>query len=387
MEIIDKINALGEAAKYDVCLSSCLDKGRKRDPHDPHYRWIYPASLPNGRTAPILKILMGNQCENNCLYCLNRAEREHRDISFTPEELARVFMELVQKHKVHGLFLSSAVKQGPNYTMEKMIKAAEIIRVKQRYKGYIHLKVLPGVDYSYVERAAELATRLSLNLEAPTSRSLARIAPDKDLKDDIIKRMIWIRDIIKRQGKGMCRNQTTQFVVGASEESDKEILDTTDWLYRNIHLYRAYFSAFQPVEDTPLEGHPPTPLLREHRLYQVDFLVRLYGFSFKEMVLGPKENLLLETDPKIAWAKNNPQFFPLEVNRADRFELLRIPGIGPKSADRIIKRRRENRFSSLEELKGTGAIAGRAAPFILIKGKIQSSGHQLQIKYPAPFSI
>ena len=372
MDTFKKIGLLAEAAKYDVCMSSCLSGGRKPDPADPVHRWIYPAVLPNGRTVPILKILMDNVCENNCTYCIHRRGRDHPTASLTPEELANIFMGLVRGRLVHGLFLSSAISSGPNKVMEKMIRAVEIIREKQKFSGYIHLKILPGANLDYVERAVELANRVSLNLEAPNRKRLAKIAPEKVFIKDLLKPMEHARDLIL-QGKGKARSQTTQFVVGASGESDNEILKSTAYLYKNLGLWRAYFSAFQPVPDTPLENHPPTPLVREHRLYQTDFLLRQYGFKLSEVVFCEDGNLPQKYDPKMAWALAHPERFPIEVNKAEYGQLLRIPGIGPVSAKRISKLRRKDRFHNLEELKATRMVLKRALPFILVNGRLASS--------------
>ncbi len=367
METFKKIELLSQAARYDVCLSSCLDGGRRPDPKDPLYRWIYPAVLPNGKTVPILKILMDNSCPNSCVYCLHRRGGDCPTISFRPEELASVFMGLVRSNFVHGLFLSSGLGSGVKEMMERMIKTSELIRERYKFPGYIHLKVLPGADYSYVERATELANRVSINLEAPNKERLKKIAPQKDF-DQLLTPMGWIRSLIS-QRKTKARSQTTQFVVGASDESDREILQTTAWLYKHFRLGRAYFSAFQPIPNTPLEDHPPTPLIREHRLYQADWLLRQYGFRLSEIIFGPDGNLSQRYDPKMVWALTHPERFPIEVNTASYEELLRVPGIGPISAKRIITARGRHRFHTLDELRRTRVVLKRAVRFILINGR------------------
>lgn len=372
MDTFKKIGILAEAAKYDVCMSSCLSGGRKPDPADPVHRWIYPAALPNGKTVPILKILMENACCYNCTYCIHRQGRNHLTTGLKPEELANIFMGLVRGRLVHGLFLSSAISSGPNRVMEKMIRAVEIIREKQKFGGYIHLKILPGANLDYAERAVELADRVSLNLEAPNRKRLAKIAPQKVFIEDLLRPMEQIRDLIL-QRKGKARSQTTQFVVGASDESDEEILKSTAYLYKHLGLWRAYFSAFGPVPDTPLENHPPTPLLREHRLYQADFLLRQYGFKLSEVVFGEDGNLSQKYDPKMAWALAHPERFPIEVNRAEYGQLLRVPGIGPISAKRIVRLRRKDRFHNLEELRATRMVLKRALPFVLVNGRLAKS--------------
>lgn len=369
MGIFEKAKVLGDAAKYDICLSSCIAGGRVKDPKDPINKWIYPTSLPDGKITFLLKILLSNECENDCKYCINRCGRDFQRINFEPEELVKLFIELYYKRLVHGLFLSSGVAWGVNQTMEKMIKVVEILRKKYQFKEYIHLKILPKADFSYVQRATQLANRVSLNLESPTQKGLSKIS-NKNIKDDIYQRMKWIDKIISTENLRV--SQTTQFVVGASDESDYELLNTTNWLYKNLNLARTYFSAFQPVENTPLEIHPPTPLLREHRLYQADFLLKCYRFKFEELKFDAKGNLPLNLDPKMVFALSNMEKFPLEINKASKEELLRVPGIGPISAARIIKSK--NKFHNLNELKRVGVVVKRAAQFILIDGKLPLSG-------------
>lgn len=253
--------------------------------------------------------------------------------------------------------------------MDEMIKTVEILRFKYRFPGYIHLKILPGASLSYVERAIELADRVSINLEAPNQERLSRISANKDF-DDLLLRMKWINAITSR-GKPLSSGHTTQFVVGAADETDRELLGTTWNLYQKLGLTRAYFSAFRPVEGTPLEGHSPTSPIREHRLYQADFLLRRYGFKFEELAFDVQGNLPLNLDPKVVWALNHPEKFPVEVNKASYQELLKVPGIGPSSASRIVRDRLKSKFHTLEELRSTGAVVRRAAPFILINGRSQ----------------
>jgi len=385
MDTFQKVQVLGQAAQYDICAACGTEAGRIRDDIG---RWIYPAAMPDGRRVMLLKILMSNACENNCLYCANRRGRDFRRISFQPEELARLFDELHRRGLVQGLFLSSAVCGGATRMMEQMLAAAELLRLKYEFRGYIHLKILPGADLACVERAAELADRLSINLEAPSQERLARIASGKDFNElltpmGLVKAIIdrgLVTNLLPLKGKNGWKpmwekvrqvraGQTTQFVVGAADETDREVMRTTHWLYRELDLARAYFSAFQPVVDTPLEDRPPTPLIREHRLYQADFLFRRYGFEFDDLVFDEDGNLPRSFDPKMMWALTHPELFPVEVNLASREELLRVPGIGPRSAARILKLRRQGRFRSLQDLSKIGAVAKRAAPFILLDGR------------------
>jgi len=285
-----------------------------------------------------------------------------------PAELAELFSTLWQKGLVQGFFLSSGVQRNPDSTMARMIRTVEIVRKKYGFPGYVHLKILPGTSFEAVERAMRVSTRVSVNLEAPSPDRLARIAPGKDFHADLVRRMGWVRSILEQRST-RCVDHTTQFVVGAADETDSEILSVTERLYAKMKLKRAYYSAFQPVEEEVQEGRRPTSTLREHRLYQADFLMRRYGFAFDELSFDKGGNLSVEEDPKRVWASNHPERFPVEINRASREELMRVPGIGPQSARRIVTRRVKDKYSSPEELRGAGAVVGWAAPYILINGK------------------
>jgi putative DNA modification/repair radical SAM protein len=368
MEIFEKVEILGRSAQYDLCGEACgTDAARKKDDLG---RWIYPAALPDGRRVAMLKVLLSNACQKDCYYCANRASRDFRRISFAPEELARAFDQMHRKGLVKGLFLSSGVCGEAGRAMDQMIATVDLVRKRYAFSGYVHLKILPGASLAHVERAVQLATRVSVNLEAPNAERLARIAPRKDFAANLLQPMHWAKGLIEASGGGLVpAGQITQFVVGAADESDREILMTTARLYKEIGLARAYFSAFQPVADTPLESHPSTPPLREHRLYQSDWLLRQYDFTFEDLIFDETGNLPREADPKMMWAQVHPERFPIEVNRASREELLRVPGLGPRSVARILRLRRQGTFRTLTDLKKIGAVASRAAPFILLDGK------------------
>jgi predicted DNA-binding helix-hairpin-helix protein len=276
------------------------------------------------------------------------------------------------RNYVEGLFLSSGVCGRADATMEQMIKTVELLRLKYGYQGYVHLKVLPGASQSLVEKAGELADRMSVNLEAPNRKRLAILSPGKEMMTNMLERMQWMHQL-SEQGK-IPSGQTTQFVVGPAGETDFELLRSVTWLYKHVGLRRAYFSAFIPVPQTPLENVERTPLLREHRLYQAEFLLRTYGFSLEELAFkGTDFNLPLDYDPKMVFALVRPGRYPVEVNKAAKEELLRVPGIGKRSAARILSLRRQGRITDIQELKNLGVVVKRARPFITILGRTQ--GH------------
>ena len=362
-----KLDLLGRLARFDLSCACGAPTGRQRSDLD---RWIYPAVLPGGKTAPLLKVLLTNSCEKNCRYCENRCGRDVERLSFGPEELARTFMQLFESGRVMGLFLSSALMGGGVRTMDRMIATAEVLRRRHAFRGYLHLKILPGVQESQVERAGALATRVSINLEVPHRRFLGTIAPEKE-PDDLAGPLGWILKHRDAGRRGWAPSGfTTQFMVGAAGETDRDILTKTFALYRTMKAARVYYSAFQPVAGTPLENEKACPLWREHRLYQCDFLMRRYGFDLDEIDFAGAGNLDEKEDPKMRWARAHPATFPVEVNRAPLELLLRVPGIGPTSARRIVAMRWESAIRSPAQLRAAGAAARRAAPYVLLDGRL-----------------
>jgi predicted DNA-binding helix-hairpin-helix protein len=332
---------------------------------DDHF--VHQAIMPGGKRIALLKTLQTSACERDCYYCPFRAGRDFRRATFTPDEMARVFSELAQRNRVEGLFLSSGLAGGGIRTQDKIIATAEILRRKYEFRGYIHLKVMPGAEAEQIRRAMQLANRVSVNLEAPNTQRLAQLAPHKVFLEELVRPLRLIESIRRELGFGP--GSTTQFVVGGADESDREILATASQLIREARLSRVYFSAFNPIPDTPLENRAPTPLMREHRLYQSDFLLRQYGFGFDDLVFDGGGNLPLQMDPKIAWAQRHLAHAPVELNRAGRGELLRVPGIGPKTVDVILRARHTGRLRELADLRKLGILAARAAPFILLNGR------------------
>jgi predicted DNA-binding helix-hairpin-helix protein len=335
---------------------------------------IFQAVGPGGKRIPLLKTLLTSACERDCYYCACRAGRDCQRATFQPEELARTFMALHRARKVDGLFLSSGVAGGGVRTQDRLIAAAEILRFKLGFRGYLHLKIMPGAEQAQVERAMQLADRVSINLEAPNTARLGQLAPHKTFLDELLTRLVWVEAIRGSQPgvkgwNGRWPSTTTQFVVGGADETDLELMQTTQMLYRRLKLARAYYSGFAPVEGTPLENRPPINPWRQSRLYQASFLLRDYGFDMEELPFNPTGALPLDADPKLAWARENLAEAPLELNRADRHELLRIPGIGPKGADTILQARIHGRLTSVEGLRALGVSVRRAAPFVLVDGR------------------
>jgi predicted DNA-binding helix-hairpin-helix protein len=336
---------------------------------------IHMAAMPNGQRTPLLKSLLTSACERNCYYCPFRAGRNSRRVTFKPDELAGLVVDLSQQNVIRGAFLSSGMIGGGLKTQDKLLDTAEILRTRRGYRGYLHLKIMPGAETAQIERAMRLADRVSVNLEAPNPKRLSMLAPQKQMMEELLEPLRVVERIRQTQPahlgwNGRWPSTTTQFVVGAVGESDLELLQTVAYLYRKLKLARAYFSAFFPVSDTPFEGMNPANPWREHRLYQASFLLRDYGFELEDMPFLQSENLPLEVDPKQAWARQNLSQKPLDLNRAERHELLRVPGIGPRGAQAILNARvRGGRLRSLEDLKGLGIYASRAAPYILLDGR------------------
>jgi len=283
--IKDKLSALTRSARFDVC--GC--EGTPDADRSP-LGFLYNAALPNGGTVCLFKVLQPNVCVNDCAYCMSQVGRDCPRFVFQPDELAKTFMDLSRKHIAKGLFLSSGVSGNAAGTMERMLATVEILRRRYGYRGYIHLKIMPGAPFDTVEAACRLADRVSLNMEAPTPQYLARLSTRKDLLPDIVERMRWVKQLSEKNETWTPSGQTTQFVVGAAGESDQELLHATQGLYRDIGLQRVYYSAFRPVVASRLENTRPTPPLREHRLYQTDWLLRVYGFPLEEVALALKPN-------------------------------------------------------------------------------------------------
>ena len=365
-----KLMTLGEMARFDVCGFPSVFSGRNKKFQ--RFKFIYPAVGKKGRCIRLFKVLQSNACEGNCFYCANRKDRDFQRISFTPDELAKLFVQYYSRELVDGLFLSSAINRSADQSEEKMLETVEILRHRYGYRGYIHYKVLPGTDESIIDAAAQLADRLSINLEAPSAKCLAELSPSKNYVLDLIGGLEKIARVNRQ--KPLKAGITTQLVVGAAKETDREILNLSRRLYQGYKLWRVYYSAFMPILDTPLDNLPPCSSLREYRLYQADFLLRRYGFTPQELVFEKNGNLLQDRDPKLAWALRHEDKFPVEVNKADFHELIRVPGIGRISARRIVETRKKEKFTQLDQLRRTGAVTTRAGNFLTLQGRFYGGG-------------
>ncbi len=384
MDLMEKLEILTDAAKYDVaCTSSGVDRpGRPGMLGNAVKAGICHSFAADGRCISLLKVLMSNDCAYDCTYCVNRRSMDGPRVSFTPEELVELTIQFYRRNYIEGLFLSSAVVKNPDYTCELMLKAVKKLREEEHFWGYVHVKAIPGASPRLTEQLGFYADRMSVNIELPSQKSLALLAPQKS-KEKILSPMRQIRDGIaencadlvkyKAAPKFVPAGQSTQMIIGATPETDRQILSLTEGLYQRYSLKRVFFSAYIPVvndRNLPARDTPP-PLLREHRLYQADWLLRFYGFRAKELLDDQHPDFNPVLDPKCNWAVNHMELFPVEVNRAPYEMLLRVPGVGVKSAMRIRSARRYTKLD-FDALKKLGVVLKRARYFLLCNGKSMS---------------
>ena len=379
MNVRQKLEILADAAKYDVSCSSSGSsrKNKNKGLGNGSIAGICHSWSEDGRCISLLKILMTNSCMYNCEYCINRRENERVRVSFSPEEVANLIMNFYRRNYIEGLFLSSGVIKNPNYTMESLIRVAELLRYKYNFNGYIHMKAIPGASEDLISRMGLLVDRMSINIELPTKESLKILAPEKKVADIIrpmgnVKNDMMVygadRKVFAHTPKFLPAGQTTQMIVGAGGESDLDIIKTSEKLYNKFSLKRVYYSGFVPVVKSKYtKDIDRAPLLREHRLYQADFLMRGYNFKAKDLLDSNHFNLDLSIDPKSNWAINNIERFPIEINRASYGELLKVPGFGRIYANRIIEARKFHKLT-YDSLKAMKISTKRAKHFILVNG-------------------
>ncbi len=376
MDIQQKIKTLSTIATLDCEGPPSLTREQQKAQFIKQSQ-VYVTHPQQGK-IPVMRILQTSACERNCHYCPFQTDRNYRRVTLTPEELAASFDQMQRKKLVKGLFLSSGIIGGGVKAMDKTLATVDILRRKHEYHGYIHLKIIPGADTAQIEQAARLADRLSINLEGANEQRLAKLAPKKDFWQELIAPFYWLRQNQNKLGPWVkLPSLTTQFVVGPAGEADKELLTTANKLYQEANLSRAYYLAFKPIPNTPFEQLSKTSPTREHRLYQADWLLRFYGFQLNELPFNKQGHLPQTIDPKLAWAKQHLNQHPIEINKASRAELLRVPGVGPKTAEAIIAVRRQSPLTDLHQLKQLGAQADKAAPYILLNGR--QPGYQLPL--------
>ncbi len=395
-----RLAILADGAKYDVsCASSGSSRRNREGIGAAASCGICHSWSADGRCVSLLKILLTNRCIYDCAYCANRRENDIPRVALTPEEVAEITIGFYRRNYIEGLFLSSGVVRSPDHTMELLIRAVRTLREEHRFNGYIHLKLVPGADPLLVAEAGRLADRVSVNIELPSRESLKLLAPDKS-REAVTAPMRQVAELIteRREERRLKRRpppfapagQSTQLIVGASGESDLQIVRLAEGLYRRVELKRVYYSAFIPaVTDPRLPALPGPPLLREHRLYQADWLMRYYGYAADELLDETAPLLDPALDPKCGWALRHRHLFPVEVNRADYEILLRVPGIGVRSAQRIVRARRTGHLA-LDDLPGLGVVMKRARYFVTARGRyggdlsLDAAGLRELLVKPAP---
>jgi predicted DNA-binding helix-hairpin-helix protein len=339
-----------------------------------HHIPIYMTAALGGKRIPLLKAMLTTACEMNCKYCAFNSNRNYRRVTFKPQELAEVFYAIHKKGWAEGIFLSTGIFGGGANTQDQLLDTAEILRHRLGYRGYIHLKIMPGSEKGQLLQAMRVADRVSVNLEAPNALRLATLAPRKLFQEQLLTPLKWMEEIRKIESprlawKGRWPSSSTQFVVGAAEETDLELISLTTALTKTLGVKRTYFEAFKPVQGTPLENHPPEDPLRQQRLYQASFLLRDYGFDLEDFYFSQDGNLPLAMDPKQSYAQENLRYSPIDLNTAEPRDLLRIPGIGPAGVKAITNARKIRKLQDISQLKKMGILAERAAPYIILDGK------------------
>ncbi|NLW30844.1 MAG: radical SAM protein [Fibrobacter sp.] len=370
MDTIQKLQLLSEASQYDLaCACGTNDTDRRK--RGKNGSWLYPVSLPQGGYSVIFKTLMSNSCINDCKYCPYRIDSDVRRCTIGSDEVVGTFLEYYRQKKVFGLFLSSGVISNPDKTMELLNDTAGLLRKKHNFRGYIHLKIIPGASDAAIEEAVNLASAVSINIETPGIRSFGKLTAKKNYMNDIIAPLKLISRLTQKHSRYQRVKKTTQFIVGASDETDAEIVRYTAGMYKKLNLNRVYFSSYQRgLGDSNIPGEERKYIrkedgfLREHRLYQVDFLLRKYGFIESDFVFDEQGHLFLDDDPKNVWAKRHPEFFPVNINHAGKYALLRVPGIGPQTARMILEIRKEGKIRKIDGLPLKGKRLEKAQSYI-----------------------
>lgn len=370
MDTIEKLKVLSEDSQYDLACACGTSKNDRRK-RGLDGKWLYPVTLPQGGYSILLKTLLSNACTNDCKYCPLRSGTNVRRCTLQPEEVASVFMEYVRRKKVFGLFLSSAVINNADYTMDEINAVARLLRYRHNFRGYIHLKIIPGASAAAIEDSLSLASAVSLNIETPGKKHFDALSSKKDYTRDIIHPLKLISKLTEKGSRFSRVKCTTQFIVGASDETDSEIIEYMFGLYNRLNFNRVYFSAYQKgLENPEIPGERQSPnpektFLREHRLYQVDFLIRRYGFKGNDILLDQSGNLRMDKDPKEVWADSHPEYYPVRINTSDRETLLRVPGLGPDTVSKILKMRQDRKITRLEALGIKGKRLKKVKSYVI----------------------
>jgi putative DNA modification/repair radical SAM protein len=378
--ILEKVQILADAAKYDV---SCSSSGSKRQNHNKGLgnasNGICHTYTEDGRCVSLLKILLTNFCIYDCAYCVTRKSNDIKRAAFTVQEVVDLTINFYRRNYIEGLFLSSGIFKNADYTMERLVAVAKKLRLEHKFNGYIHLKSIPGASDELMHQAGLYADRLSVNIEMPTEKGLKLLAPDKNRKD-MIQPMNYLKDaiILHKDERKLLKTspifapagQTTQMIIGATQETDKEIMYAADGFYKGFNLKRVYYSGYVPISnDKRLPGlDTGVPMVRENRLYQTDWLMRFYGFKVQELLNDFNPHLDLDIDPKLSWALRNLSFFPLDINKADLQLILRVPGIGVQSAQKIVAARKFHKLN-WEHLKKIGVALNKAKYFVVCNSR------------------
>ncbi|WP_422478329.1 helix-hairpin-helix domain-containing protein [Pleomorphochaeta sp. DL1XJH-081] len=389
MDTATKLDILARDAQYDLSCACSTKRPQEHRKRTDSGSWLYPVTVASGGSGIMLKTLLSNSCTNDCKYCPLREDTDTRRTSLKPEELASFFMEFQSKRRLIGLFLSSGVIGSADYTMDRLIATAEILRKQYRYRGYIHMKIIPGASTDAIDKALSLSSAVSLNIETPGASHFAKLSESKHYDTDIIGGIKYLSAMTAKGSPFAKVTKTSQFIVGASDETDKEILNYTWAMYRKLGYNRLYYSAYQsglgdpriPGEQLGLQATPvtqaslfpeirtaagnPQILMREHRLYQADYLYRQYGFTFNDLLFDQTGNLDLSSDPKLLWARHHPEFFPVSISKASKEDLLKVPGIGPILANRIVTYRKNTPIGSLENLKMPRYLLEKAREYLV----------------------
>lgn len=384
MDVVDKIDILSRDAQYDLSCACGTKNPNEHRTRSKEGSWLYPVTVANGGSGIMLKTLISNVCTSDCRYCPLREESDTKRTSLTPDEIARFFMDLLSHTPLIGIFLSSGIIGSSDFTMDRLIATAELLRYKYHYKGYIHTKIIPGASREAIYQAMKLSSAVSLNIEAPGVNHFSKLSSKKNYLYDIIEPLKYISHLTQKDSPFHRLHTTSQFIVGASDESDKEILSYGYKMYDSLKFDRLYFSAYQgglgdesiPGEKRALEEKEKpfvltssevdnSILMREHRLYQADYLFRDYNFTYEDLIFDEKGNLDTSKDPKEMWAINHPEYFPISLKHGDKSELLRVPGIGPVMANRIIKMRKSSSIGDISQLNLPRHVYNKAKPYLI----------------------